>query len=66
MVPESLVSYFMINPFAHILSCYHSVIFAGEFPDPFLLISSLLFGVFLSVIGWLIFYRHRHVIPEII
>jgi ABC-type polysaccharide/polyol phosphate export permease len=66
MVPDNLQKVYMLNPFAHIMSCYHSSIYQGVFPSSFHLLTSIGFGLLLSVFGWLLFKSYKNVYSEIV
>ena len=66
MVPEGIRDPYFLNPFAGLLTLFHSVLYEGRFPPAplFAATAATAFGIFL--IGYAIFNRHKHRFPEIL
>jgi ABC-type polysaccharide/polyol phosphate export permease len=66
LVPEAIRPFYMLNPIAGLLQLYHDVVYAGEFPEPFLLAAVALASLVLFALGYAIFRRYAGVYAEVV
>lgn len=66
MVPENLQPLYFANPVAFVLTLYHSVLYEGRLPGASFLIVGSAGVLLITVIGYAIFSRYKHIFPEII
>jgi ABC-type polysaccharide/polyol phosphate export permease len=66
LVPEAVRPFFSLNPFAGLLTLYHSALYDGRSPDLGLLALTAAEALLIACIGYAIFRRYRALLPEII
>jgi len=64
MVPHSLSWVVALNPFAHFVAAYQSVLVLGRWPDPVNLLVATVFSVTLFVLGGMLFARAKPVLLD--
>lgn len=66
LVPEAVRPFLLMNPFAALLTLYHTVLYDGAWPDPgILLAAGAAAGVMLAV-GIALFHRYEDVCSELV
>ena len=65
MIPEAVRPFYFINPFAGMLTLYHTVLFDGQWPSITLLASVGTSAIVVCLIGYAIFNRYKNVCTEI-
>jgi ABC-type polysaccharide/polyol phosphate export permease len=65
MIPEQARGLFLLNPLAWMLMVYHSILYDGRMPEPWLLGGLAAAAAVLFTIGYLIFKRYQNVCIEI-
>ncbi len=65
MIPEAVRPFYFINPFAGMLTLYHTVLFDGQWPSITLLASVAASAIVVCLIGYAIFNRYKNVCTEI-
>jgi lipopolysaccharide transport system permease protein len=66
MVPEALRAVYFLNPIAGLLTLYHDVVYAGQWPSALLLGGTALQTALVCVIGYAIFHRYASVFAEVV
>ena len=66
LVPESFRSLYFANPIAGLLTLYHDVVYAGQWPSVGLLAGTALQAAIIYAIGYAIFHRYAAVFAEIV
>jgi ABC-type polysaccharide/polyol phosphate export permease len=66
LVPESIRSYYMINPIAGILKLYHIILYEGNFPPPALFGGVFVYSALIFLAGYVLFRRYETVYAEIV
>ncbi|MEP7325702.1 MAG: ABC transporter permease [Gemmatimonadota bacterium] len=66
LVPESLRTLYLLNPIAALLTLYHDVLYAGQWPPAWLFASVSLTAVLVCVLGYAIFDRYNALFAEIL
>ena len=66
LVPESFRNLYFANPIAGLLTLYHDVVYAGQWPSAGLLAGTALQAVLIYAIGYAIFHRYAAVFAEIV
>lgn len=66
MVPETIRSFYFLNPIAGLLTLYHSAIFKGLWPPSDLLWNMSIAAFLISIAGYGIFNRYKALYAEII
>jgi lipopolysaccharide transport system permease protein len=66
LVPEAVRPFFSLNPFAGLLTLFHSVLYEGRSPDLALVALTTAEALLIACIGSAIFRRYRALLPEII
>lgn len=66
LVPESLRTLYLLNPVAGLLTLYHEVLYAGQWPSAWLLGGATAVALLCCVIGYAIFNRYNAVFAEIL
>ena len=66
MVPESLRHYYLLNPFAGLLTIYHQVLYDGVFPDPVVFLITSIQALILFAVGYRVFYRNQEACTELV
>jgi len=66
MVPEGIRTLYFLNPIAGLLTLYHEVVYAGQWPSIALLAGTTAQAVIVYAIGYAIFHRYAAVFAEIV
>ena len=66
LVPEIARPFYVLNPFAGLLTLYHSALYEGSAPDPWLLAITAAEIALIAWIGYATFRRYRALLPEIV
>jgi ABC-type polysaccharide/polyol phosphate export permease len=66
MVPEALRTVYFVNPIAGLLTLYHDVVYAGQWPSSGLLGVTALQTALVCVIGYAVFHRYASVFAEVV
>lgn len=66
LVPESLQPLYYLNPFAGLLTAYHTVLYQGEFPSLMLLGGLAGLALVLSMLGYGLFNRFKPILVELV
>jgi lipopolysaccharide transport system permease protein len=66
MVPESLRTLYFLNPVAGLLTLYHVVVYAGQWPSAGLLAGTCAATTLVWVLGYAIFHRYAASFAEIV
>lgn len=66
LVPEAYRGLYMLNPVAGLLTLYHDVLYAGQWPSATLLAATLLQAVVVYAVGYAVFHRYATVFAEIV
>jgi ABC-type polysaccharide/polyol phosphate export permease len=66
MVPASFHMLYFLNPIAGLLTLYHDVVYAGQWPSALLLGGTAVQAIVVYVIGYAIFHRYAAVFAEIV
>jgi lipopolysaccharide transport system permease protein len=66
MVPESLRTLYFLNPIAGLLTLYHEVVYAGQWPSAGLLAGTCAAAALVWVLGYAIFHRYAASFAEIV
>ena len=65
-IPQALVPFFNLNPMTPVIVAYRDILYYGQIPQLSTLISAIIFGVLITIIGWLVFDRlKRHFVEEL-
>lgn len=56
-VPAVLVPYFNLNPMTSVIVAYRDILYYGQFPELSTLLSAIVFGILMTVIGSLVFEK---------
>ena len=65
MVPEAARPFYFLNPIAGLLTLYQTVVYAGRFPDPILLLGTASAAVLICLIGYAVFRHYASIFAEI-
>lgn len=66
MIPESLHGLFMLNPMTPVILAYRDVLYYQQMPDIKSLMTAILCGLVVVVLGWVVFERlQRHFVEEL-
>ena len=65
-VPEAFQAWYIVNPFAPILTLFQDVLYHGRVPDLLTLAGATALGLVLFVIGYAIFNRYKAIAAEIV
>ncbi len=65
-VPEAFQAWYLINPFAPILTLFQEVLYHGRMPDPMMLGAATALGLVLFLLGYAIFNRYKAIAAEIV
>lgn len=66
LVPEKFRALYFANPFAGLLTLYHSVLYEGVMPSPLLLGGCIVGSAAILVVGFLIFHRYQDICSELV
>lgn len=66
LVPEIVRPFYALNPFAGLLTLYHSALYEGSAPDPWLAAMTAAEIALIAWIGYAVFRRYRALLPEIV
>ena len=66
MVPERLRPVYFLNPVAGLLTLYHDVVYAGQWPSALLLGGTALQTALVCAIGYAVFHRYASVFAEVV
>ena len=66
LVPEIARPFYAFNPFAGLLTLYHSALYEGRAPDPWLVAATAAEIALIAWIGHAVFRRYRALLPEIV
>ncbi|HUR93151.1 MAG TPA: ABC transporter permease [Gemmatimonadales bacterium] len=66
MVPEALRTLYFLNPIAGLLTLYHDVIYAGQWPSGLLLAITAAQATAVYAIGYAVFHRYASVFAEVV
>ena len=66
MVPDTLQPFYFLNPLAGLLTLFHEVFYAGQWPSASLLAGVTLAALGSCAIGYLIFNRYKVLFAEIV
>lgn len=64
MIPEVIRPFYFLNPFAWILTLYHTVLYDGQWPSIIILGAAFGSAVVVCLIGYAIFNRYKHICVE--
>lgn len=64
-VPEGVRTIFMFNPMTHVITVYRDILYYAKIPELSTLLSALIMGIILFVVGWFAFDRmQKHFAEE--
>jgi lipopolysaccharide transport system permease protein len=66
MVPEALRDLYFLNPIAGLLTLYHDVVYAGQWPSALLLGGTALQTALVCAFGYAVFHRYASVFAEVV
>ena len=66
MVPEALRAVYFLNPIAGLLTLYHDVVYAGQWPSALLLGGTALETALVCAFGYAVFHRYASVFAEVV
>lgn len=66
MVPEALRTLYFLNPIAGLLTLYHDVVYAGQWPSAVLLAGTALQAAIVYAFGYAVFHRYASVFAEVV
>ncbi len=66
MVPQGLRTLYLLNPIAGLLTLYHEVVYAGQWPSAALLAGTCAETALVCVIGYAVFHRYAASFAEIV
>lgn len=66
MVPEAVRTVYFLNPIAGLLTLYHDVVYAGQWPSATLLAGTCAMTALVGAFGYAVFHRYAAVFPEIV
>ena len=66
MVPEAFRALYFLNPIAGLLTLYHDVVYAGQWPSARCSGGTAVQAVLVYAIGYAIFHRYAAVFAEIV
>lgn len=66
MVPENVHAVYLLNPFASLLTLFHTVVYKGELPSLALLGTTGAIALAAILIGYAVFNRHKRLFAEIL
>jgi lipopolysaccharide transport system permease protein len=66
LVPETLKPFYFLNPLAGLLTLFHQVLYAGQWPSATLLAGVTLVAVGSCAVGYVIFNRYKVLFAEIV
>lgn len=65
-IPQGLVPFFNLNPMTPVIVAYRDILYYGQIPQLSTLISAIIFGILITIVGWLVFDRlKRHFVEEL-
>lgn len=65
IIPEVVRPYYFLNPFAGILTLYHTILYDGLWPSVAMVSSIFTGAIIIGVIGYAIFHRYKNACVEI-
>ena len=57
MVPDQFKTVFSLNPMTPVISAYRDILYYSKVPDLSTLLSALIMGVVVLVVGWIVFSK---------
>lgn len=66
LVPEAYRTLYFLNPIAGLLTLYHDVLYAGQWPSPVLLGGTMVQAAVVYAFGYAVFHRYSAVFAEIV
>jgi ABC-type polysaccharide/polyol phosphate export permease len=66
LVPDSIRSYYLINPIAGLLKLYHIILYEGNFPPSALFVGVFVYSVLIFLVGYVLFRRYETVYAEVV
>jgi lipopolysaccharide transport system permease protein len=66
LVPEAYRTLYLLNPIAGLLTLYHDVLYAGQWPSATLLAGTMVQAAVVYVFGYAVFHRYAAVFAEIV
>jgi ABC-type polysaccharide/polyol phosphate export permease len=66
MVPETFRTLYFLNPIAGLLTLYHDVMYAGQWPSAVLLAGTTVQTALVYLLGYAVFHRHEAVFAEVV
>jgi lipopolysaccharide transport system permease protein len=65
-IPQKYQWFYYLNPMARMAVCFRDPLYSGQFPSWSMFGTAAMISVDVFIIGWLIFNKYRHQIPELI
>ena len=56
-IPQALVPYFNLNPMTPVIVAFRDILYYGKTPELATLISAILFGIGVIIVGWFVFSK---------
>jgi len=66
LVPEAYRTLYLLNPIAGLLTLYHDVLYAGQWPSATLLAATMVQAAVVYALGYAVFHRYAAVFAEIV
>jgi ABC-type polysaccharide/polyol phosphate export permease len=66
MVPDAFRSLYFLNPLAGLLTLYHDVVYAGQWPSTLLFAGTAAQAALCYFVGYAVFNRYAAVFPEVV
>jgi len=66
LVPEAFRTLYLLNPIAGLLTLYHDVLYAGQWPSATLLAGTMAQAAVVYALGYAVFHRYAAVFAEIV
>ena len=64
IVPEEFKVLFSLNPMTPVITAYRDILYYHKIPDLFTLVSALIMGVIILIIGWITFSKLKRRFAE--
>ena len=65
-IPQALVPYFNLNPMTPVIVAFRDILYYGKTPELATLISAILFGIGVIIVGWFVFSKlKKHFAEEL-
>ena len=66
LVPSAYQTLYLLNPIAGLLTLYHDVVYAGQWPSALLLAGTAAQAAIVYTLGYAVFHRYATVFAEIV